>query len=89
MLNGVEVPLEGVRSNDSLAHKVEALRMFLDQKLGTQAFLKVYRRLESLSLEDDESEVSREFLAVLGQDKLPYLQLIHQLIVCEENLNCA
>ncbi|GFH30234.1 protein kinase domain-containing protein [Haematococcus lacustris] len=66
MLNGVEVPLEGVRSNDSLAHKVEALRMFLDQKLGTQAFLKVYRRLESLSLEDDESEVSRDVPIISG-----------------------
>lgn len=30
-------------------------------------------------------EVSAEFLAILGPDKLPYLQLVHQLIVCEEN----
>ncbi len=29
-------------------------------------------------------QVSREFLAVLGAEKLPYLQLVHQLIVCEE-----
>lgn len=39
-------------------------------------------------MEDDEEEVSKEFLEALGQDKLPYLQLIHQLIVCEVNLNC-
>ncbi len=44
----------------------------------------MYRRLESLSLDDDEQEVSAEFLAVLGPDKLPYLQLVHQLIVVEE-----
>jgi hypothetical protein len=50
---------------------------------------RVYRRLESLSLDDDESEVSREFLAILGAEKLAYLQLIHQLIVCEENLNSS
>ncbi len=48
----------------------------------------MYRRLESLSVEDDEEEVSREFLEALGPEKLPYLQLIHQLIVCEVNLNC-
>jgi hypothetical protein len=39
MLNGAEVPLP-VRSHDSLAHKVEALRMYLEQKLGTDPFLK-------------------------------------------------
>ncbi len=47
----------------------------------------MYRRLESLSIEDDEGEVSAEFLAVLGQERLPYLQLVHQLIVCEENMH--
>ena len=29
-------------------------------------------------------QVSREFLNVLGQEKLAYLGLVHQLIVCEE-----
>lgn len=33
--------------------------MFLEQRLGTGAFLKVYRRLESLSLDDDEAEVGK------------------------------
>ena len=63
--------------------------MFLEQKLGTTPFLRVYRRPENLSLDDDEAEVSREFLAVLGPENLPYLQLIHQLIVCEEQLNAT
>ncbi|KAF5839493.1 kinase-like domain-containing protein [Dunaliella salina] len=87
MLNGEEVPLP-VNESDSLAMKVEALRMFLEQQLDTMPFLRVYRRLESLSVEDDEEEVSHEFLEALGPEKLPYLQLIHQLIVCEVNLNC-
>jgi hypothetical protein len=46
--------------------------------------LRVYRRLESLSVEDNEDQVSREFLEALGQANLPYIQLVHQLIVCEE-----
>eukprot|EP00798_Chlamydomonas_sp_ICE-L_P001773 gene1773-33191_t len=84
-LNGETIDLP-VQESDSLALKVEALRMFLEEKLGTHPFLKVYRRLESLTMEDDESEVSKEFLAVLGQDKLPYLQLVHQLIITEERM---
>jgi len=43
--------------------------------------------LESLTPDDDEDQVSREFLEALGAEKLPFLQLIHQLIVCEVNLN--
>jgi len=67
-----------------LGVKVEALKVFLERALGSGPFLKVYRRLESLCVDDDEAEVSREFLNVLGQDKLAYLGLVHQLIVCEE-----
>lgn len=32
-------------------------------------------------------QVSQEFLAALGAERLPYLQLVHQLIVCEENMH--
>ena len=39
MLNGEEVALP-VSEGDSLALKVEALRMFLESKLGTDPFLK-------------------------------------------------
>lgn len=39
LLDGVEVSLP-VKESDSLALKVEALRMFLEEALGTTAFLK-------------------------------------------------
>ncbi|GLC38425.1 hypothetical protein PLESTB_001579500 [Pleodorina starrii] len=87
MLEGEVVQLPGVREGDSLALKVEALRVFLETNLGTDAFLKVYRMLESLTIEDDEAAVSAKFLDILGAPKLPYLQLVHQLIVCEENMH--
>lgn len=83
VLNGEEVPL-AVRPSDPLGVKVEALKVFLEQALGSGPFLKVYRRLESLNVDDDEAEVSKEFLNILGQEKLAYLGLVHQLIICEE-----
>ncbi|KAG1679536.1 hypothetical protein FOA52_011138 [Chlamydomonas sp. UWO 241] len=83
VLDGKVVPLP-VRREDPLGVKVESLRMYLDDALGTDVFMKVYRRLESLTVDDDEAEVSREFLSLLGAERLPYLALIHQLIVCEE-----
>ncbi len=39
VLNGEEIKLP-VRQDDSLAAKVEALRCFLEDKLGTKPFLK-------------------------------------------------
>jgi hypothetical protein len=47
----------------------------------------VYHRLESLGPADAEEQVSSEFLALLGADKLRYLQLVHQLIVAEERIH--
>jgi hypothetical protein len=47
----------------------------------------VYHRLEWLGPADDEDQVSSEFLALLGADKLRYLQLVHQLIVAEERIH--
>lgn len=86
MLNGEMLRLP-VREEDSLALKVEALRCFLEERLGTDPFLRVYRRLESLTQDDDDEAVSREFVSALGPEKLAYLQLVHQLIICEENMH--
>ncbi len=68
--------------------QVEALRMFLEQELGTSAFVAAYRRLEELQPGEDEAAAARDFSALLG-DKMGHLQLIHQLIVCEENMHAA
>ncbi len=46
----------------------------------------MYRRWESLTPEEDEQALSREFMQRLGREKMPYLQLVHQLILCEENM---
>jgi hypothetical protein len=44
----------------------------------------VYSRLESLAPDDDELQVSQEFVRLLGEGKLQYLELVHQLIMGEE-----
>ncbi len=47
---------------------------------------RVYHRLESLSSDADEVQVAHDLAEMLGEDKMCYLQLVHQLIVCEELL---
>lgn len=53
MLNGVEIDL-GMDAADSLPARVEALRIFLEEHLGFDAFVKVYQLMENVSQEDDE-----------------------------------
>jgi hypothetical protein len=62
--------------------------VFLEQQLGTKAFVAAYRRLEALQPGEDEAAAGSYFVSLLG-DKLAHLQLIHQLIVCEEQLLLA
>eukprot|EP00873_Tetraselmis_striata_P046474 jgi/Tetstr1/466738/TSEL_011211.t1 len=86
MLNGVEIDL-GVDAADSLPARVEALRIFLEEQLGFEAFVKVYQLMENVSQEDDENAIMEEIFGTLGVEKMPYLQLIHQLIICEESMH--
>lgn len=48
---------------------------------------RVYHRLESLSGQDNEEQVSQEFLLLLGSQKLAYVQLVNQLIIAEETMH--
>lgn len=47
---------------------------------------RVYKRLESIPTTHDEQEekVAAELADLLGPERMPWLQLVHQLIVCEE-----
>ncbi|DBB05985.1 TPA: hypothetical protein ACH3X3_009975 [Trebouxia sp. C0006] len=85
MLNGEEIDL-GVGPQASMAHRVEALRVLLEQRLGFDTFMKVYRRLESIPTSHDEEEekVAAELAELLGPERMPWLQLVYQLIVSEE-----
>ncbi|KAK9822923.1 hypothetical protein WJX74_005108 [Apatococcus lobatus] len=85
LLEGREIDI-GIQRQDSLEIKVEALRAWLIRKLSRAVFQKVYHRLESLSSNADEVQVAQQLAAMLGEEKMCYLQLIHQLIVCEELL---
>ena len=73
----------GVSATDSMAYRIEALKVYLENILGDEPFLAAYRHLTSL--EDDEDDDSNKIIdSILGPKKLKYVTLIHQLIVCED-----
>jgi len=69
---------------DSLPQKVEALRIFLEQALGTAPFLRVYQQLEALAPEDDQAAAADAICNSVGHANVHFIPLVRQLIVTEE-----
>lgn len=82
-LLGATLKLPNVSDRDSVAHRIESLRMFLEKMVGDELFIKVYRLLDSMGQEDDEDAVMSKATSMLGPKKI-YLSLVNQLIYCED-----
>ena len=86
---------QSLREGESLAAKVEALRVFLEETLGEDRFYSAYRALEEGGqdgdLDGDGPETDQNTLQalrdILGEENLYYLRHIYQLIQCEAMLH--
>ena len=72
-------PLPGIGGKDSIYARIEALRMYLEQKLGVTEFREAYNCM--MDADDVDSEVLQR---ILGHKKMKYVSVIAQMIVCEE-----
>lgn len=73
--------LPGVGATDSQSYRIEALRVYLEDKLGDEDFVNAYNYY--LSASELDEKVSEEVEVMLGSKK-KYVGLIYQLIVCED-----
>jgi hypothetical protein len=74
--------LPGVCSSDSISYRIEALRVYLEEKLGDTDFINAYNYYKNASELDEKVEEEVEY--ILGPRKKKYVGLIYQLIVCED-----
>ena len=65
-----------------MTYRIEALRVYLEERLGDITFIAAYKHLVNLS---NEAEVENDLEEILGPKKMKYVTLIHQLIVCEDS----
>lgn len=72
--------LPGLSDKDTIGYRIETLRLYLEQELGAENFISVYRTLQEEKDSEDESTQ-----IVLEKPKEKFLPLIYQLIVCEDN----
>ena len=85
MFNNKELKLPMVTNNDSLNYRIEALRLFIEQNLGLDKFIDVYRfiTVDSDNMTDEEGgERVKQILKT--QEELSFYPLIQQLVFCEE-----
>ena len=76
--------LPGVQTSDSMGYRIEALRVYLENQLGDQAFQAVYKQLTNLSNDDDYNN-DNVIESILGPKKMKFVPLVHQLIVSEDS----
>lgn len=74
-------PLPGISENDSIFYRIEALRNYLEQKLGLDPMIRAYQYLLDPPADDDSNA---ELSGILEPSKLKFVPLIYQLIVCED-----
>lgn len=86
-IDGSTLRLPNVDERDSLMYRIESLRMYLDKELGEDTFIKVYKLLKDQGRDDDEAYVQHQLYNALSEEKMGYVQLIHQLIFCEERFS--
>lgn len=66
------------------ASRMEALREYLENALGIDSFIKVYRLLKSVGPKDDDDELLGTIEGIIGVDGLCYMDAFFQLIHIED-----
>ena len=72
--------MPGVSETDSHSYRIEALRVYLEEKLGDINFIAAYKYYITAS---ECSEATAEVENILGEKHKKYVGLIYQLIVWE------
>jgi NIMA (never in mitosis gene a)-related kinase len=73
--------LPGTSDQDSIFYRIEALRSYIEQKLGLEPMMRAYQYLLDPPADDDSNA---ELSSIVGPKQLVYVPLIYQLIVCED-----
>jgi len=87
-----------VSDRDSLSYRVEALRVYLEEEIGLDAFVRLHRYLDAASARpvapqrrdhvegrgDADADASKPLEVLVPPRAIAFLPLVHQLIVCED-----
>ncbi|KAJ9447461.1 putative serine/threonine-protein kinase nek3 [Diplonema papillatum] len=84
-IDGKTLNLPNVKASDPLMYRIEALRMYVSEEISEDNFVKAYKMMVDVE-EDANDQVIQEVEHLLGS-KPHVMQLISQLIFCEDQFN--
>ena len=71
-----------------IGQRIESLRVTLENKIGEEKFIAVYKYLRRIGQTDVDPEVETQakLETILGNSNIQYAFLIHKLLMLEESL---
>lgn len=87
-LAGKTLKLPNVSKEDSLHFRIESLRLYLENELGLDDFIRAYQLIKAIqdAEEDKEEALSNQLTGLLPGKKMNLCSLILQLVYCENQL---
>lgn len=85
VLDGKVFHLPNVSATDPLMHRIESLRIFLENEMGEDDLLVCYRAMNNISSSDDEA--LQQLQNALPPSKQRFIPLVAHLVVCEDAFN--
>lgn len=85
VLDGKSFKLPNVSATDPLMHRIESLRLFLENEMGEEALLACYRAMNSISATDDGGMQRLGDALTTSQQR--FVPLVAHLVVCEDAFN--
>eukprot|EP01028_Stygiella_incarcerata_P005415 TRINITY_DN228_c0_g1_i1.p1 TRINITY_DN228_c0_g1~~TRINITY_DN228_c0_g1_i1.p1 ORF type:complete len:1074 (-),score=395.24 TRINITY_DN228_c0_g1_i1:159-3380(-) len=87
VMMGNTLRLPHVQESDSLAARVETLRMYLEEQLGFEKLVKLHTLMADMRESDDDAEIAMKIDECLDEQHMGLLSLVNQLIFCEDIMN--
>ncbi|EPY16534.1 protein kinase [Strigomonas culicis] len=85
VLDGKTLELPNMSASHPLTTRIEALRMFLEEKLGDDTFIHCYKVMNDVSADNDQA--LERLTQALSEEQRRFIPLIAQLLVCEDAFN--
>lgn len=71
---------------DTIHTRLEMVRQHLEEHLGLELFMKVYKEMRAVTVDTCEEDILEYALSVMDQSQFAYFPLIVQLITAEIHL---
>lgn len=85
IFNNRELILENVSNDDTLGFRIEVLRCFIEEGIGSETFLEIYEFFTQHADNMSDHEIDHKIKQILKTpEQLMYYPLLNQLIACEE-----